>query len=82
MLAFWFLFLSSRYALSSSNFPATATFPATRATVGTERSVAPAAEVTVSPPAAVKAAVAPAGMKRGCAEAESRQTARVKTYKP
>ena len=90
LFALWFLFLSSRYALASSNFPARATFPATRAARGISRRVTPAAEVTTSPPAPM-AAVAPAappmagtaaGKKKGCAKTETRLNARVKAIKP
>ena len=66
-LWFWFLFLASRYNLSSSNFVARATLPATRVAAGTERSVAPVAEVTTSPPAPRAMPPAPAAPIAGMA---------------
>ena len=42
----------------------------------------PAAEVRTSPPAVVKAALAPGARNRGWAEAVSRHTARVRAIKP
>ena len=61
---------------------AAAAFPRRRVEVGMVRA-APAAGVRTSPPAAVKeAAVMGFSRKIGCAEAETRQTARVKAIKP
>ena len=85
-MAFWFLALSSRYALASSNFVATAALPAIRKARGASRRTAPAAEVTTRFPPTM-AAVAPAAAvaeerKKGFAEAENRHTARVKAIKP
>lgn len=88
-MAFWFLALSSRYALASSNFPAIRPLPAIRRARGASRRTAPAAEVTTRFPPTM-AAVAPAaagiagaaGRKKGFAEAETRLTARVNAIKP
>ena len=43
---------------------------------------ATAAELRTSPPGTVKAAVTPGARKRGCAEAVTRHTDRVKAIKP
>ena len=83
LFALPFLFLSSRYALASSNPPAT--LPAMRAARGISRRVTPVAEVTTM---AGTAAAAPpmagtaAGKKKGFAKTETRLTARVKAIKP
>ena len=87
--SFWFLALSSRYNLASTNFPATAALPASTRARGALRRVAPAAEVTTRFPPTMAAVAAPAagiagtaGRKKGFAEAETRLTARVKAIKP
>ena len=51
-------------------------------TVPAATAAVPVVWVSVSPPAAVKAAVTPGARKRGCAEAETRQTARVQAIRP
>ena len=80
-MAHWFLALSSRYALTSSNLPASNALPRMRLAVGMVVAT-PAAEVRTSPPAVVKAALAPGARNRGWAEAVSRHTARVRAIKP
>ena len=64
-----------------------AALPARRVEVGmvarvAAAAVAVAAEERTRPSATVKAAVIPGARKRGCAEAVTRQTARVKAMKP
>ena len=80
-MAHWFLALSSRYAFNSSNLVATAALPRMREPVGMVVAT-PAAEVSTSPPAVVKATLAPGARNRGWAEAVSRHTARVRAIKP
>ena len=80
-LMLFYCSLLARRAFRSSALAAAA-FARRRVEVGMVRA-APAAGVRTSPPAAVKeAAVIGFSRKIGCAEAETRQTARVKAIKP
>ena len=83
-MAFWFLALSSRYALARSNFPATAALPARTRARGASRRTAPAAEVTtrLGPTMAAVAPAAAGARKKGFAEAETRHMERVNAIKP
>ena len=66
----------------SSRALAAATLPRTRVEVGMVRAL-PEAAVRASPPAVEKVAAVIGSIKKiGCAEADTRQTARVKAIKP
>ena len=83
-----FLLLASSIAFfSRSSLAATSPLPTRRVEVGIVARVAAAAlavaaELRMRPSATVKAAVIPGARKSGCAEAVTRQTARVKAIKP